>query len=122
MHRLITLFSPPFPSLPIPSPHLPPPLLPSPSLSFPLLLFAHLSQCVALYDYIPTKCSPNENPEFELELREGALVKIVGQELTDGFLVGEIDGHRGLVPAAFISEVELNGHDVSLCACTIIPG
>ena len=49
-------------------------------------------QYVALYDYDPVKCSPNEHPEFELSFKEGALLKVYGGEMEDGFLAGEV-GH-----------------------------
>lgn len=51
------------------------------------------SQFVALYDYDPLKCSPSDNPDFELELKEGSLVKVFGQEMADGFMVGEVSRH-----------------------------
>ena len=56
-------------------------------------LLRFFSQFVALYDYDPLKCSPSDNPEFELELKEGSLVKVFGQEMDDGFLVGEVSPH-----------------------------
>ena len=56
------------------------------SLFSPLLLL----QFVALYDYDPQKSSPSPNPEFELQLREGNLVKVFGREMSDGFLMGEV--------------------------------
>ena len=80
---------------------------------------------MALYDYDPLRCSPSDNPDFELELKEGSLVKVFGQEMADGFMVGEVSHHpsqaspvltgsilsrqlsgrRGLVPATFVTEV-----------------
>ena len=50
-------------------------------------------QVMVLYDYDPAKCSPSDNPEFELSLKEGNLVKVFGEEMSDGFLVGEVRGH-----------------------------
>ncbi len=49
-----------------------------------------LVQFVALYDYTPATCSPSDNPEFELAFKEGNLVRVLGQEMEDGFLVGEV--------------------------------
>lgn len=47
-------------------------------------------QFVALYDYDPQKSSPSANPEFELCVKEGNLVKVFGMEMSDGFLMGEV--------------------------------
>lgn len=44
---------------------------------------------MALYDYDAAKCSPSDNPEFELSFKEGDLILVHGQE-KDGFLVGEV--------------------------------
>lgn len=44
---------------------------------------------MALYDYDPMKCSPSDNPEFELSFKEGDFIKVYGKE-KDGFLVGEV--------------------------------
>ncbi|XP_064383629.1 early endosome antigen 1-like isoform X3 [Halichondria panicea] len=61
---------------------------------------------IALYDYDPVKSSPCDHPEFELALCEGDLLMVYGQEMEDGFMVGELNGQRGLVPASFINEVK----------------
>ncbi len=45
---------------------------------------------MALYDYDPVTCSPSDNPEFELAFKEGNLVRVLGKEMEDGFLVGEV--------------------------------
>ena len=50
---------------------------------------------MALYDYNPLMSSPSDNPEFELTLREGNLIKVFGQELAEGYLVGEVCVWRG---------------------------
>ena len=45
-----------------------------------------------------------------------------GKELSDGFLVGEINDRRGLVPANFVSEVNRLPNKVSACvyACVCV--
>lgn len=58
-----------------------------------------------LYDYDPEIDSPNEDYHLELRLQAGALVTVFAEESEDGFLVGVLDGRRGLVPSNFVEEV-----------------
>ena len=59
-------------------------------ISPPFLTHKFSLQFVALYDYDPQKSCPSTNPEFELCLKEGNLVKVFGMEMSDGFLMGEV--------------------------------
>ena len=56
-----------------------------------------MTQFIALYDYDPVKSSPCDHPEFELALCEGDLLMVYGQEMEDGFMVGEVIRRRWCV-------------------------
>lgn len=47
-------------------------------------------QFLGLYDYNPQTSSSSANPEFELSFKEGSLIKILGQQMSDGYYVGEV--------------------------------
>ncbi|XP_078669955.1 uncharacterized protein LOC144910559 isoform X14 [Branchiostoma floridae x Branchiostoma belcheri] len=60
---------------------------------------------MAVYNYSPSRNSPNHYPEDELGLREGDVVTVFGPLREDGFYEGKVDGRRGLVPASFLEEI-----------------
>ncbi|CAH1257701.1 JAKMIP3 [Branchiostoma lanceolatum] len=60
---------------------------------------------LAVYNYSPSRNSPNHYPEDELGLREGDVVTVFGPLREDGFYEGKVDGRRGLVPASFLEEI-----------------
>lgn len=64
---------------------------------------------VAIYDYDPEEMSPNDNPEEELGLKEGQVLKVFGDVGEDGFFMAELNGKRGLVPSNFIEELPVEG-------------
>ncbi|EGD75519.1 hypothetical protein PTSG_06590 [Salpingoeca rosetta] len=66
---------------------------------------------VALYDYDPETMSPNDAFEDELELKEGMVIKVLGDVGEDGFFLAEHNGRQGLVPSNFVEE--LNPETVS---------
>ena len=47
-------------------------------------------QYVALYDYDPTKSSPNPNPTLEVSFQEGDLIKVFDTTRSDGFYGAEV--------------------------------
>ncbi|KAL3865001.1 hypothetical protein ACJMK2_006637 [Sinanodonta woodiana] len=60
---------------------------------------------MGLYDYDPSKHSPQDYTECELSFKAGDVIAVYGQERPDGFYHGEINGKRGLVPASFMEEI-----------------
>ncbi|CAH1782831.1 unnamed protein product [Owenia fusiformis] len=60
---------------------------------------------VAVYDYEPSVHSPNQNPNAELRISTGDIIRTNGPIRSDGFYHGEANGVRGLVPASFMEEV-----------------
>ncbi|OWF38817.1 Peripheral-type benzodiazepine receptor-associated protein 1 [Mizuhopecten yessoensis] len=66
---------------------------------------------VALYDYDPQELSPNVDSEVELPFRIGDILYIYGDMDDDGFFMGELNGHRGLVPSNFLQEAPLQEED-----------
>ncbi|KAI5725005.1 hypothetical protein M8J77_010009 [Diaphorina citri] len=59
---------------------------------------------IALYDYDATQMSPNIDTELELSFRTGDIIYVFGGMDDDGFYMGELGGHRGLVPSNFLVE------------------
>lgn len=60
----------------------------------------------ALFQYLPLRDSPNENPQLELSLQPGDVVLVNGEMDTDGFYRGEtLDGRNGLVPSNYVERV-----------------
>uniref|UniRef100_A0A8D8M6V8 RIMS-binding protein 2 n=1 Tax=Cacopsylla melanoneura TaxID=428564 RepID=A0A8D8M6V8_9HEMI len=59
---------------------------------------------IALYDYDATQMSPNIDTELELSFRTGDIIYVYGGMDDDGFYMGELGGHRGLVPSNFLVE------------------
>lgn len=79
-------------------------ILPSPHLSLgPRKMY------IAIYDYNPSTQSPHDYPDCELRFRAGDHITVYGNERSDGFFWGELNGNRGLVPASFLEEVPLQG-------------
>ena len=59
----------------------------------------------ALYDYIPTEASPNDDIDEEIPFLQGEIVKVFSID-DDGFALGEkADGTRGLMPSNFLEEI-----------------
>uniref|UniRef100_A0AC34Q5L0 Uncharacterized protein n=1 Tax=Panagrolaimus sp. JU765 TaxID=591449 RepID=A0AC34Q5L0_9BILA len=60
----------------------------------------------ALFQYIPIRDSPNENPQLELPLKAGDYVLVHGQMDEDQFYFGEtLNGRTGLVPSNYVERV-----------------
>uniref|UniRef100_A0A8D9EKR2 RIMS-binding protein 2 n=1 Tax=Cacopsylla melanoneura TaxID=428564 RepID=A0A8D9EKR2_9HEMI len=60
---------------------------------------------IALYDYDATQMSPNiDTEQLELSFRTGDIIYVYGGMDDDGFYMGELGGHRGLVPSNFLVE------------------
>uniref|UniRef100_A0A1I7UWZ5 SH3 domain-containing protein n=1 Tax=Caenorhabditis tropicalis TaxID=1561998 RepID=A0A1I7UWZ5_9PELO len=60
----------------------------------------------ALFQYLPMRDSPNENPQLELSLQPGDVVMVKGEMDSDGFYQGEmLDGRIGLVPSNYVERV-----------------
>lgn len=60
----------------------------------------------ALFQYIPIRDSPNENPHLELPLQSGDYVLVHGQMDEDQFYFGELlNGKTGLVPSNYVERV-----------------
>ncbi|XP_013399507.1 formin BNR1-like [Lingula anatina] len=59
---------------------------------------------VAVYDYIPSRQSPNKVSAYELVIKAGDVITTFGLQRADGFFFAEVNGRRGLVPASFIEE------------------
>jgi len=65
----------------------------------------------ALYDYDPSKLSPNEDPDNELKFKAGDVIIVSGEIDTDGFYKGYIAGKsakNGLVPSNYLQEMASN--------------
>lgn len=64
-------------------------------------------QFVVLYAYDPMTSSPNEDPNDELELKEGEIITVIGEVLDDGFYLAEnAQGERGHVPSNFVEPAD----------------
>ncbi|CAG9538253.1 unnamed protein product [Cercopithifilaria johnstoni] len=60
----------------------------------------------ALFQYIPIRDSPNENPQLELPLQAGDYILVHGEMDEDKFYHGErLDGQTGLVPSNYVERV-----------------
>ncbi|KAF7636359.1 hypothetical protein Mgra_00004140 [Meloidogyne graminicola] len=60
----------------------------------------------AVFQYLPIRDSPNENPHVELALQPGELVLVHGQMDEDCFYWGEtLDNRAGLIPSNFVQKV-----------------
>ncbi|KAE9552726.1 hypothetical protein FO519_004043 [Halicephalobus sp. NKZ332] len=60
----------------------------------------------ALFQYIPLRDSPNENPHLELPLQTGDYILVHGQMDEDQFYFGEtLNGRTGLVPSNYVERV-----------------
>ncbi|CAI2349576.1 unnamed protein product [Caenorhabditis sp. 36 PRJEB53466] len=60
----------------------------------------------ALFQYLPLRDSPNENPQLELSLQPGDVILVKGEMDSDGFYRGEtLDGRQGLVPSNYVERV-----------------
>ncbi|CAI4230555.1 unnamed protein product [Auanema sp. JU1783] len=60
----------------------------------------------ALFQYLPLRDSPNENPQLELALAPGDVILVKGEMDSDGFFSGEtLDGRVGLVPSNYVERV-----------------
>lgn len=63
----------------------------------------------ALFQYIPIRDSPNENPQLELPLQAGDYILVHGQMDEDQFYFGEtLSGRTGLVPSNYVERVSDN--------------
>lgn len=62
---------------------------------------------VVLYDYHPQVMSPRKHQQDgqELKLHEGDVVKVLGELRDDGFYPVELNGTKGLAPAAFLEQI-----------------
>ncbi|CAF0705935.1 unnamed protein product [Brachionus calyciflorus] len=69
---------------------------------------------MALFDYDPLKMSPNtDSCQEELPFKEGQLIKIFGEQDSDGFYYGESNGRVGFIPCNMVSEVQMDDHEVA---------
>ncbi|VDN50436.1 unnamed protein product [Dracunculus medinensis] len=60
----------------------------------------------ALFQYIPVRDSPNDNPQLELPLQAGEYILVHGEMDEDQFYHGEtLDGQSGLVPSNYVERV-----------------
>uniref|UniRef100_A0A0K0DEW3 SH3 domain-containing protein n=1 Tax=Angiostrongylus cantonensis TaxID=6313 RepID=A0A0K0DEW3_ANGCA len=60
----------------------------------------------ALFQYLPLRDSPNENPQLELALAPGDILLVKGEMDSDGFYRAEtLDGRTGLVPSNYVERV-----------------
>lgn len=77
---------------------------------------------LALFDYDPFKMSPNtDSCSEELPFREGELIKVYGDQDSDGYYYGESNGRRGYIPSNMVSEVrdqDVAGHYGSIESLT----
>ncbi|KJH49042.1 variant SH3 domain protein [Dictyocaulus viviparus] len=60
----------------------------------------------ALFQYLPLRDSPNDNPQLELSLAPGDVLLVKGEMDSDGFYRAEtLDGRTGLVPSNYVERV-----------------
>lgn len=60
----------------------------------------------ALFQYLPLRDSPNENPQLELALQPGDILLVKGEMDSDGFYRAEtLDGRSGLVPSNYVERI-----------------
>lgn len=68
---------------------------------------------IALFDYDPFKMSPNtDSCQEELPFKEGQLIKVFGDQDSDGFYYGESNGRLGYIPCNMVSEVQVDDPEV----------
>ncbi len=68
---------------------------------------------IALFDYDPFKMSPNKDScQEELPFKEGQLIKIFGEQDSDGFFYGEAAGRSGYIPCNMVSELQVDDPEV----------
>eukprot|EP00041_Stephanoeca_diplocostata_P032319 m.1033085 g.1033085 ORF g.1033085 m.1033085 type:complete len:199 (+) comp24130_c0_seq2:75-671(+) len=68
---------------------------------------SNLLQVVTVHtSYDPATMSKYDNTDDELPLVAGQIVMLFGACGEDGYYVGQVDGRRGLVPAAYLSNGE----------------
>ena len=68
---------------------------------------------IALFDYDPFKMSPNtDSCQEELPFKEGQLIKIFGEQDSDGFFYGESLGRFGYIPCNMVSELQVDDPEV----------
>jgi hypothetical protein len=68
---------------------------------------------IALFDYDPFKMSPNKDScQEELPFKEGQLIKIFGEQDSDGFFYGESSGRFGYIPCNMVSELQVDDPEV----------
>ncbi|RNA33453.1 peripheral-type benzodiazepine receptor-associated 1-like isoform X1 [Brachionus plicatilis] len=68
---------------------------------------------IALFDYDPLKMSPNtDSCQEELPFKKGQLIKIYGEQDSDGFFYGESNGRSGFIPCNMVSEVQADEQEV----------
>ncbi|XP_042864732.1 uncharacterized protein LOC122248652 isoform X5 [Penaeus japonicus] len=64
-----------------------------------------VKKMIAMYDYDPQELSPNvDSEEVELSFQTGDIIYVYGDMDDDGFYMGELGGHRGLVPSNFLQD------------------
>ncbi|XP_063587934.1 microtubule-associated protein futsch-like isoform X3 [Penaeus indicus] len=63
-----------------------------------------VKKMIAMYDYDPQELSPNVDSEVELSFQTGDIIYVYGDMDDDGFYMGELGGHRGLVPSNFLQD------------------
>lgn len=77
---------------------------------------------MALFDYDPFKMSPNtDSCSEELSFKEGELIKVYGDQDSDGYYYGESNGRTGYIPSNMVSEVrdqDVAGHYGSIESLT----
>lgn len=57
--------------------------------------------------------SPNtDSCQEELPFKEGQLIKIFGEQDSDGFYYGESNGRSGFIPCNMVSEVQVDDQEV----------
>ena len=76
--------------------------------------FSKFKQVLALYSYDPYTMSPNDNPEIELPFKEGDIIRIQPDMDKYGFYQGEMEGHQGLIPSNFVTELDPSSSGVQL--------
>ena len=68
---------------------------------------------IALFVYDPFKMSPNKDScQEELPFKEGQLIKIFGEQDSDGFFYGEAAGRSGYIPCNMVSELQVDDPEV----------
>lgn len=63
---------------------------------------------VTLFDYDPDVLCTTQQPELELKLQAGDVIAISGDMNENGMYLAESDGRKGLIPANFVEELDIN--------------